>query len=57
MKTVIWVACVLAATAIVTLAKEKGMAVGGIPTALIYGGAILVSNVITKWYTQNHPDK
>lgn len=50
MKILIWFLCLFAHAFITTLLKSNGILLGGIPTALLIGGAMwLAKTLCKKW--------
>lgn len=53
MKVLIWIGCMLIPSITTMLFKDSGIILGGIPTGLLYGGAVWLSNKLCKkwdWY-------
>lgn len=50
MKAVIWVVCVLIASAI-----QSQVRLGAIPMALLYGGMVFIANLLSRKWDDSHP--
>ena len=48
MKVLIWVVCILVYAVIQTVISESGIVLGGIPTALLFGGMMWVAGTLSN---------
>ena len=48
MKILVWVVCILVFAIIQTVISESGIVLGGIPTALMFGGMVWIASTLSS---------
>ncbi len=54
MKVLIWFLCILGMSIIITLIKEAGVVLGGIPTALLYAAMFWLARTLCRKWDEYH---
>lgn len=57
MKVLIWILCFFANALITTLIKEGGIILGGIPTALMFGGTLWLARTLCKKWDEHKANR
>ena len=57
MKAVIWLGCIFSLSFFMVILKNSGIILGGIPTALLFGGMLWLARTLCKKWDEHKAEK
>ena len=57
MKVVIWLGCIFGLSFFIVILKNAGIILGGIPTALLFGGMLWLARTMCKKWDEQKAEK